>query len=376
MPKVAAFSLLNPCDDKSCTWTLGPDQADQRWYPTIETLEDGSVIILGGCRNGGYVNDAGQNVPTYEFFPSRGQPVNSPILGRTLPANLFPLTWLLPSGNILLQSNWETAVLDYKNNRETQLDNVPDAVRTYPASAGTAMLPLTPANNYTATILLCGGSNVQPNQWLDQNWVIVREPALTSCVKLTPDRSQSYVQDDPLPEGRNMGNLILLPDGKVFCVGGASLVTAGYGNATWALGQSYADGPLLTPAIYDPNAPAGQRWSRDGFSSSGIPRMYHSTATLLPDGSVFVSGSNPNADYNVDVRYPTEYRTELFFPSYFNKRRPQPVGIPRQFSYGGPTFDVSLDKDDLFNNLDNIRNTTVVIMRPGFAEHGTAISPT
>jgi hypothetical protein len=49
---------------------------------------------------------------------------------------------------------------------ETPLDNIPDAVRVYPASAGTIMLPLTPANNYTATILFCGGSNVTPDQYV------------------------------------------------------------------------------------------------------------------------------------------------------------------------------------------------------------------
>ena len=27
------------------------------------------------------------------------------------------------------------------------------------------MLPLTPANNYTATVLFCGGTNLQPDQW-------------------------------------------------------------------------------------------------------------------------------------------------------------------------------------------------------------------
>lgn len=43
------------------------------------------------------------------------------------------------------------------------LPNTPHAVRTYPGSAATALLPLTPANNYTATILMCGGTNLQPD---------------------------------------------------------------------------------------------------------------------------------------------------------------------------------------------------------------------
>ena len=119
---------------------------------------------IGGCRNGGYVNAANQDNPTYEFFPPKGASITLPILQRTLSANLFPLTWLLPSGRLLIQSNWETVLYDYKKQKETPLDDVPDAVRVYPASAGTAMLPLTPANNWTATILFCGGTNVKTNQ--------------------------------------------------------------------------------------------------------------------------------------------------------------------------------------------------------------------
>ena len=105
------------------------------------------------------MNDAGQTNPTYEFFPSTGTPINSPILEATLPVNLYPLTWLVPSGKLLIQSNWKTVLLDYNANVEEPLDNIPDAVRTYPASAGTAMLPLTPGNNWTATILFCGGTD-------------------------------------------------------------------------------------------------------------------------------------------------------------------------------------------------------------------------
>lgn len=125
------------------------------------------ILQLGGCFFGGYVNADFQDNPTYEFFPPRGDPITSNILSTTLPVNLYPLTWLLPSGLLLVQSNWATVLLNHTSQEETPLDDIPDAVRVYPASAGVAMLPLTPANNYTATILFCGGSNVQPGRWVD-----------------------------------------------------------------------------------------------------------------------------------------------------------------------------------------------------------------
>ncbi|KAF5357290.1 hypothetical protein D9758_005833 [Tetrapyrgos nigripes] len=365
-----SIRLLNPCDDESCNWSEAERELHTgRWYPTVEILEDGTAIIIGGAANGGYVNDAGQDVPTYEFFPSRGDPVHLPILDRTLPANLYPLTWLLPSGQLLVQSNWETTLLDYHTNEETPLDNMPDAVRVYPASAGTIMLGLTPANNWTATIMFCGGTNLQPDQWYGTQ--VVKIPAETSCVKISPDVSPSYTHDDPLPVGRSMANFIHLPNGKVFCLNGVETGTAGYGNDTWAIGESYGDNPVLQPVVYDPAAPKGQRWSSDGLSPSTIGRLYHSTALLLPDGSVFVSGSNPNSDYNVgpDVKYFTEYRVERFYPSYYNERRPEPKGIPQKIGYGGSYFDLTLSQDDLSGDSNNLNKTTVVIIRTGFSTH-------
>lgn len=132
-----------------------------------EVTEINLLAQIGGCKFGGYVNDVGQNNPTYQFFPPRGDNdiVALDLLNRTLPTNLYPLTWLLPSGKLLIQSNWATSLLDYRTNEETALDDIPDAVRVYPASAGSIMLPLTPENNWVATIMFCGGSNVATDQW-------------------------------------------------------------------------------------------------------------------------------------------------------------------------------------------------------------------
>jgi hypothetical protein len=149
-------------------------------------------MIIGGNKLGGFVNSADQvclrifvcltngayllgasfkNNPTYEFFPPRGNPVGLNILTTTLPANLYPLTWLLPTGNLFIQTNWKTEIFDYKANTEYPLPDIPHAyvvkfyaikptcanlifsVRTYPASGGSVMLPLTPQNNWTATIM-------------------------------------------------------------------------------------------------------------------------------------------------------------------------------------------------------------------------------
>ena len=56
-----------------------------------------------------------------------------------------------------------------------------------------------------------------------------------------------------------------------------------------ALGASNAKNPAFRPALYDPLAAAGKRFSTN-FPSSKIERLYHSSASLLPDGRIMVTG--------------------------------------------------------------------------------------
>ncbi|SCV72721.1 BQ2448_4258 [Microbotryum intermedium] len=367
-----ATRRLDVCTDQKCDWIDDGSNymTTRRWYPTLETLEDGSMIVIGGCDWGGYVNDKSQNNPTYEYYPSQGGPIGLNILTTTLPANLFPLTWLLPSGNIFINANLGTEIFDYKNNVEYPLADIPHAVRTYPGSAATGMLPLTPANNWTATILFCGGTNLQPDQWVT-SWNIAAYPADSTCVSMTPDVSTNWVDEDSLPEGRVMGNLISLPDGRFVLINGIGKGTAGYGNTSWAIGQSFGDEPVHSIRYYDPNASSGKRFSNI-IANSTVDRMYHSSATLLPDGSILSSGSNPNADYvapnTPGYTYFTEYRVERFYPDYFTATRPQPTGLPTTLGYGGSYFNVTLSKTDV-GNVSKLDNTMVVLIRPGFSTH-------
>ena len=136
-----------------------------------------------------------------------------------------------------------------------------------------------------------------PLSLIAQNeWDIVDTPASSSVVGISPLEDAPTWQDyDDLPEGRTMGNLIQLPDQRVLLLNGAAQGSEGYGWDDFALNQSYAQGPRLSCRYFDSRAPVGSQWDLDCGTSS-IPRMYHSTATLLFDGSVFVAGSNPNVD--------------------------------------------------------------------------------
>ena len=78
-----------------------------------------------------------------------------------------------------------------------------------------------------------------------------------------------------------------------------------------------------------------------------IPRMYHSTANLLPDGRVLIAGSNCHIHYTFVGEFPTELRVEAFQPAYtdqvYNTVKPQFVSNPSAMNYGTPfTAQVSI----------------------------------
>jgi hypothetical protein len=86
----------------------------------------------------------------------------------------------------------------------------------------------------------------------------------------------------------------------------------------------------------DPFKPLNQRFTV--LASTTIARLYHSEATLLPDATVLVSGSDPQT-LNPDgtVKYPEEFRIEIFVPPYLNEGFIQPTFtiIHKDWTYGG-----------------------------------------
>ena len=92
-----------------------------------------------------------------------------------------------------------------------------------------------------------------------------------------------------------------LPDGTFLILNGAQHGVAGFGLAL---------NPNLNAILYNPSQPVNQRISI--LNNTIVARMYHSEATLLPDGRVLVSGSDPQTYYpNGTEIFPEEYRIEV-----------------------------------------------------------------
>ncbi|TFK34621.1 glyoxal oxidase N-terminus-domain-containing protein [Crucibulum laeve] len=402
-----AIRVLNPChssdnmQSSQCTWFDDDTKLAmqrRRWYSAAEPTGTGEVVIIGGFVNGGYINRNYPNIDpatqggaadsTYEFFPARSDPLQTfQFLVQTSGLNAYAHTFLMASGKMFVQANISTVLWDYNANSETPLPGMPgNVVRVYPASGAVAMLPLTPANNYLQTVLFCGGSDMPDQAWGNYSFPFINTwdyPASKDCQRITPEPTDgsaaAYEQDDDMLDGRTMGQFVLLPDGTMLVVNGGLNGTAGYSQATgqtfsfsdMPFGESLASGPVGTPAIYDPSKPKGSRWSNQGLGTTSIPRLYHSSAILLPDGSVLIAGSNPNVDVNLTTVFPTTYKAEIFYPPYFAaKTRPVPSGIPNTITYGGNAFDITIPASSYSGSANDAADkTTVVLQRGGFTTH-------
>jgi hypothetical protein len=115
--------------------------------------------------------------------------------------------------------------------------------------------------------------------------------------------------------------MVPLPDGTFLIVNGAHQGIGGF---------TLASDPNLSAQLYDPSQPIGSRISILGDTT--IPRMYHSEATLLPDGRVLISGSDPQTS-GLDE----ELRLEVYIPPYLDEGMTQPtVTVPNtDWTYGG-----------------------------------------
>ncbi|KAL9440674.1 hypothetical protein AB3S75_019357 [Citrus x aurantiifolia] len=310
-----AIRYLWGCD--TCDWVEYPEGlAEPRWYSTQVMLSDGSFLVYGGRDAFSYEyvpvenesNKAAIAFPflfeTQDFLERPGNPK-----GRfRLENNLYPFVYLLPDGNVYVFANNRSVVHDPKANKIIrEFPQLPGGARSYPATGTSVLLPLYLPRDTNkpvdAEVLICGGS-VREGLYLGEEEKRFVN-ALDDCARMVVTSPNPEWKIEKMPAPRTMADGVLLPNGEVLIINGADL-----GSGGWHC----ADKPSLKPMLYRPNAPEGQRFAE--LAPTDIPRMYHSVANLLPDGKVFVGGSNDNDGYFEFAKFPTELRLEKFTPPY------------------------------------------------------------
>ncbi|MDQ3963724.1 MAG: DUF1929 domain-containing protein [Actinomycetota bacterium] len=331
-----AVRVFDPATD---TWSNNKKWMHySRWYPTLLTLGNGNLFVASGVERLIY-NEKGLNVHQTETYdPDTEKWKNNGPGGETsLP--LFARLHLLPDGNVFYsgvgqmwgpfgQAVDEALWHFYKGYDPKKNEWTTYGVGHYGARSGafSVMLPLEPP--YLRADILVGGGTLatSPGSYVANN--------ITEIVRAVGGQAAS-IHGPPLNNARWYSSGVLLPDGNVIAVSGATrdeVISPG------------SESPVLEAELYD-----GKEWKP--LASARRIRTYHNTALLLPDGSVLVGGHSPiNNQYGAKGDNSSEPLTgtnnfkdpsfEILKPPYLF-RGPRPViGHAQKGIAWGNDFDI------------------------------------
>ncbi|EEH41932.2 glyoxal oxidase [Paracoccidioides lutzii Pb01] len=355
--------LTRPLDSNTmdgASWEEPGNQlSTNRWYASAQILRDGSLFVASGSLNGLNPSVIANNNPTYESLDkngvSDGKSVIFPILERNQPYFMYPFLHLLKDGTVFVFVSRSAEIFDaFARKTVKTLPDLPGDYRTYPNTGGSVLLPLSAKKGWEPEVVICGGGA----------FVEIDSPTDPSCGRIKPLSPDPEWEMELMPAGRVMVEGMMLPDGMILWVNGCNRGSQGFG---------IAKDPTFDAWVYDPEAPSGHRWGIGGKSE--IPRMYHSVALLLLDGSVMIAGSNPVEQpilvANPDIEeqaYVTEFRVEIYTPHYLleenGKNRPSGVVLSnKRLPANGKQFTVE------FRAHGEAQDVRVVLYHGGFVTH-------
>lgn len=317
-------------------WAVTDAMNVNRWYGTGTTLGDGKVLATSGSGGSGDADDLPEiwdpNVSPpaglWSSLPCVEPPTPCPAK-KHLP--LYPFMFVLPNGKVFQAGAPEstaptpltTHVLDLTSNTWADADDSA-------ADGGSAVM-------YWPGLVMKSGGGPDPEH----------SPAVrtTEWIDMTlPPAQQLWAQSADMVFGRFHHNLVPLPDGTVLAVGGSSQ------------GCADANG-VLAAELWNPNS---KTWTQ--MASMSQPRMYHSTAVLLPDGRVLSAGGGGTG---AGGECPSSYATyQVYSPNYLSLGTAPSITSPTPTSMGYNTsFTITMSKPT------GTTVSSVALLRPGSTTH-------
>ncbi len=186
-------------------------------------------------------------------------------------------------------------------------------------------------------VLLLGGHEIVNNEVVALN--------STEMIDLSSTRGLSWVAKAPLNLPRYNSNSVILPDKRIFVIGGTQ-------------GANLRENAVTIPEMYDPYAANGVGTSTM-LKAHTYTRMYHSTAVLTPDATVLISGGEVpytlgDGNKNLEV-----YSPDYLFIDPITFPRPRILTDVSNISY---TVDFSIDVTETI--------ISVMLIRFGCPTHG------
>lgn len=310
-------------------WISSQDMQAGRYYGSAITLGTGEVLTVAG-----FTEDGGNN-PLIEIFKQgQGWRVLPGATTKYFP-DWYPHIYQLSNGLVFgANPGKNTFFIDPSGDGRIWQGPSMNYPRRY---YGSSVM-------YAQDKILSVGGNAAPGRaGVGGNNLITRTAETINLD--APNPTWQYTGSMKFP--RLFPNATLLPDGTVLVTGGTSQQDNPQGNAL--------QGAVYAAELWDPNT--GQFTET---SSMKVPRLYHSTAILLPDARVLVAGGG-DPESTGERKGTVHQNMQIFSPPYLFKG-PQPVisSAPSTAKYG-QTISVS--------SPDAASITKVNLVRPGSVTH-------
>jgi galactose oxidase len=282
-----------------------------RWYPGALCLADGSIVVVGGEQTEARTPNV---LPQVWQTPVGGGWRN--LTNAQLAVPLYMRMHLAPNGKVFAPAPQE--VSRYLDTAGAGLWSNGPRAHGYRGEACSVMYD-------NGKVLLIGGGDPPT--------------ATAEIIDLNvPVPSWQFTGSMNYP--RRQHNATLLPDGTVLVTGGTS--SPGFNDATNA---------VLAAELWNP---ATGLWTK--LESAQVPRLYHSTALLLPDGRVLsAGGGRPPPIGGVN-----NLNAEIYSPPYlFKGARPTITGVSATTVSYGQQFLVNTPDSSSISKVSWIALSTV-----------------
>ena len=279
-------------DPSTSTWSRVANMNTPRWYPDLVELGDGRYVVISG---------ASTNQTTYANTPELYDPVSntwtnlSGISTSQVHEEEYPFSYLAPNGKVFTIGPGEDVSYWLDANAQTW------------TSVGSSGIFNGSSVMYRpGKILYSGGAasvtSVTPSQ------------SSARTIDLTA-ASPAWTATQSMAYARTYHTLTMLADGTVLAVGGEA--TSDQNTVTTG---------VLPAEIWNPSTGT---WTTVAAMSSA--RNYHSTAVLMPDGTVLVAGGGHSEGSSGTGQFPAQ----VYSPPYlFAGSRPTITGAPASTAYG------------------------------------------
>lgn len=282
----------NIFDPSTSTWSRVANMRFPRWYPTLTEMADGRYLAISGNST---------NASTWADTPEIYDPSANTWTALTgistsqVHEEEYPFSYLIPNGNDLTIGPSEDVTYELNVGSQTWK----------PAGGQSGILNGSSDQYLPGKILYSGGAAGITGQ----------AAQATTAVLDTNAANPSWQQTQPMLHPRVYHTLVTLANGQVLAVGGEGTSD-----------QSVVTTGVMPTEIWDP---VSQTWSAAAPVSAA--RNYHSTAVLMPDGTVLSAGGG---HYN-GLNDQAQDNYQIYSPSYlFNGARPTITSAPSSSAYG------------------------------------------